>query len=197
MGFSVRMRIGSIIVIVIMACSVAVAGAQGKVGEEKNLSGLVNVQECEGVKVTQCELAKNLILTLKMGEDLTCEACFIQLRALGIAPGDDWSYADPHTVITVEEIKELALDIHRAYNDGTVRRDGFEVAGGINGFCRDIKGPTATSAPIEKEKKEAETAPASPEPKDQSPAPAQEPEKQESAPPSDTEGSGMKKQEGT
>jgi len=197
MGFSARLRIGYIIVIVIMACSVAVAGAQGKAEADKDLLGLVNVQECEGVKVTQCELAKNLILTLKMGEDLTCEACFIQLRALGLAPGEDWSYADPHKVVTVDEIKELVVEIHRAYNDGIVRRDGFEVAGGINGFCRDIKGPTATPAPSKKEKKETEMAPtpSTQEPKDQGPAPAQEPEKKEGAPSSGTQESGTQKEE--
>jgi hypothetical protein len=198
MGFSGRLLAGYIIFIVIISFSACFAGAQGKAQEDKDLLGLVDVKECEGVKVTQCELAKNLILSLKMGEDLTCEACFIQLRALGIAPGEDWSYADPHKVITVEEIKELILEIHRAFNDGMVRRDGFEVAGGINGFCRDIKGPTATPAPSEKEKKEIEMAPTPPaqESKDQGPAPAEGAEKKEGAPPSGTEGSGTQKEEG-
>jgi hypothetical protein len=182
-----------------MSFSVSFAGEQGKVEAEKDLLGLVDVKECEGVKVTQCELAKNLILTLKMGEDLTCEACFIQLQAFNIAPGEDWSYADPHKVITVEEIKELVLEIHRAYNDGMVRRDGFDVATGINGFCRDIKGPTAIPAPSEKEKKETEMAPTPPpqEPKDQGSTPSEETEKKGSLPPSDTQGSGTQKGEGT
>jgi len=199
MVFSGRLLRGYIIFIVIISFSVAFAGAQGQAKEEdKDLLGLVDVKECEGIKVTQCELAKNLILSLKMGEDLTCEACFIQLRALGIAPGDDWSYKDPHTVAAVEEIREVVVEIHRAYNDGTVRRDGFEAAGGINGFCREIKGPTAPPAPSEKEKKETEMAPTSStqEPKDQGTAPAQEPEKKEGAPSSGTQESGTQKEEG-
>jgi hypothetical protein len=191
-GLSRRLHIGFIILIWIIAFSAALAGAQGKGEDDKGMLGLVNVQECEGVKLTQCELAKNLILALKMGEDLTCEGCFVQLRALDIAPGEDWSYADPHKVITVEEIKEMILAIHRAYNNGMVRLDGFEVAAGINRFCRDIKGPSAAPAPGEKDKKETEMAPAPPaqEPKEQRPAPAQEPEKKEDAPPSGTQGSG-------
>jgi hypothetical protein len=198
MGFPGRLLTGFIIFIVIVCFSVVFAGAQGKAQEDKDLLGLVDVKECEGVKVTQCELAKNLILNLKMGEDLTCEACFIQLRALDIAPGENWSYEDPHTVVTVEEIREVVVEIHRAYTDGMVRSDGFEVAAGINGFCRDIKGPTVTPAPSEKEKKETEMAPATPapEPKDQGPAPAEGTEKKEGAPPSGTEGSGTQKEEG-
>lgn len=193
-----RLLIGNIVFMMVISCSACFAGAQGKVETEKDLLGVADVKECEGVKVTQCELAKNLILTLKMGEDLTCEACFIQLQALGIAPGEDWSYADPHKMVTVEEIKELVLEIHRAYNDGMVRRDGFEVAGGINGFCRDMKGPTATPAPSEKEKKETEVAPtpAAQESKGQGPAPAEGAEKKEGTPPSGTEGSGTQMEEG-
>jgi hypothetical protein len=198
MGFSGRLLIRSIIVIWIIACSAALAGAQGKTEDDKALLGPIQLQECEGVKVTQCELAKNLILTLKMGEDLTCEASFIQIQSLGIAPGEDWSYADPHKVVTVDEIKEIVLKIHRAYNGGMVRLDGFEVAAGINRFCRDIKGPAVIPAPREKEKKETEMAPAPPaqEPKGQGPASAQEPEKKEGAPPSGTQGSDTQKEEG-
>lgn len=198
MGFSGRLLIGSIIVIWIIAFSAALAGAQGKAENDKGLLGLANVQECEGVKVTQCELAKNVIISLKMGEDLTCEACFIQLQALSIAPGEDWSYADPHKVIAVEEIKEMVLEIHRAYNNGMVRLDGFEVAAGINRFCQDIKGPSAVPAPSEKEKKETEMKPAPPpqEPKNQGLAPSEEAGKNVSAPPSGTQGSDTQKEEG-
>jgi hypothetical protein len=198
MGFSGRLLARSIIVIWIIACSVALAGAQGKTEDDKASLGLVQLQECEGVKVTQCELAKNLILALKMGEDLTCEASFIQIQSLGIAPGEDWSYADPHKVVTVDEIKEIVLEIHRAYNGGMVRLDGFEVAAGINRFCRDIKGPAAILTPSKEEKKETEMAPAPPaqEPKGQGPASAQEPEKKEGAPPSGTQGSDTPKEEG-
>ncbi len=198
MGFSGRLLIRSIIVIWIIACSVALVGAQGKTEDDKALLGPVQLQECEGVTLTQCELAKDLILTLKMGDDLTCEASFIQLRALNIAPEEDWSYADPHKVVTVDEIKEVVLEIHRAYNNGMVRLDGFEVAAAINRFCRDIKGPSATLTPREKEKKETEVTPASPEPqpKEQDPAPAQGPEKKEGPPPSGTQGSDTQKDEG-
>jgi hypothetical protein len=193
-----RLRIGCTIVIWIIAFAPALAGAQGKTEDDKDMVSLVNVQECEGVKLTQCELAKNLIFTLKMGEDLTCESCFIQLRALGIAPGEDWNYADPHTVITVEEIKGMVLEIHRAYNKGMVRLDGFEVAAGVNRFCRDIKGPAAVPAPGEKEKKETEMAPASPPQlqKDQGPASSKEAGQKENEPPSGTQGSGTQKEEG-
>ena len=137
----------------------AFAGARGNVEEEKDslgLTGLIDVKACEGVEITQCELAKNLINTLKMGEDLTCESCFIHLQALGISPGEDWGYEDPHKVVTVEEIKEVALEIHGAYNSGSVRLDGFEAAAAVNRFCRDMKGP-ATLVPMEKEEKKAET----------------------------------------
>lgn len=109
--------------------------------EQSELAGLVNVKECEGMEVTQCEVAKNLINTLKMGEDLTCGACFIHLQALGIAPGEDWSYEDPHKVMTQKEMKEVILEVQLAYNNGTVRLDGFEAAAGINDFCRNMKGP--------------------------------------------------------
>ena len=189
MGFSGRLLIRSIIVIWIIACSVALVGAQGKTEDDKALLGPVQLQDCEGVKLTQCELAKNLILTLKMGEDLTCEASFIQIQSLGIAPGEDWSYADPHKVVTVDEIKEVVLEIHRAYNNGMVRLDGFEVAAGINRFCRDIKGPSAILTPREKE---TEGTPASPEPQpqEQGPTPAQGPEKKEGTPPPGAPGAG-------
>jgi len=112
--------------------------------EQDDLVGLITVKECEGVTVTQCEVAKNLINTLKMGEDLTCGACFIHLKALDIAPGEDWSYEDPHKLVTRKEMKELIVETHLAYNDGTVRRDGFEAAANINNFCRDMKGPAPT-----------------------------------------------------
>ena len=137
--------------------SAAFAGAKEKVEEEKATVGLVEVKACEGVEITQCELAKNLINTLKMGEDLTCEACFIHLQALGISPGEDWNYEDPHQVVSVEEIKEVVLDVHGAYNNGTVRFDGFGAAAGVNRFCQDMKGPSAAPAPSETEKQEAET----------------------------------------
>jgi hypothetical protein len=118
------------------------AGVHGAAGEEQNeLANLVNVKDCEGMTVTQCEVAKNLINTLKMGEDLTCGACFIQLQALGIAPGEDWSYEDPHKVITQKEMKEVVMEVNMAYNNGTVRLDGLDAAVGINDFCRDMKGP--------------------------------------------------------
>jgi hypothetical protein len=195
MGFLGRFIAGSIVVMVIISFSASFARAQGRVEANKDVLGPVDVKECEGIKVTQCEIAKNLVLVLKMGEDLTCEGCFIQLRALDIAPGEDWSYADPHKVITVEEIKEMLVEIHRAYNEGMVRLDGFEVAARINGFCRDIKGPASVPAPTEKEKKETEMTP-TPESKDQGPAPAQAPEKQEGTPPSGTEGSGTQQEEG-
>jgi hypothetical protein len=198
MRFSGRLLIRSIIVIWIIACSVVLAGAQGKTEDDKALLGPIQLQECEGVKLTQCELAKNLILTLKMGDDLTCEASFIQIQSLGIAPGEDWSYADPHKLVTLDEIKEIVLEIHRAYNNGMVRLDGFEVAAGINRFCRDIKGPPATLTPGEKEKKETEVTPASPapQPKEQGPAPAQGPEKKEGTQPPSTQGSGTQQEEG-
>ena len=153
-------------------------GVQGETAhkESADYEGLINVKECAGVEVTQCELAKNLILTLKMGEDLTCEACFIQLQALGIAPGEDWSYADPHTVVTLEEMKEVVVEVHDAYNAGTVRLDGFEAATDINRFCQDIKGPSAAPAPSEQKKEETETPSASPSTKPQ----------EDATPPADT-----------
>ncbi len=113
----------------------------------------IGVKECEGVELTQCELAKNLVLTLKMGEDLTCEACFISLRAIDIAPGGDWNYADPHKVITVPQITEILAKIHSAYTSGMVRHDASDVAAGINSFCRGIKGPPASPASEATEKK--------------------------------------------
>ena len=196
MGFSTRLTIGYIILIWIIALSVSLAGAQGKSEEEKGIPNPALVQECEGVQVTQCELAKNLIFTLKMGEDLTCEGCFIQLQALGIAPGEDWSYADPHKIITVEEIKEMIAEIHKAYTNGMVRLDAPEGAAAVNRFCRDIKGPAAVPAPSEKEKKETEMTPASPpqQPKNEGPAASEEAGKKEGTP---TTGSGASKEGGT
>jgi hypothetical protein len=130
-------------ILVLSLCVLLLFAGVGVAAEEeqKELVGLVNVKECEGVALTQCEVAKNLINTLEMGEDLTCVACFNHLQALGIAPGEDWSYKDPHKVITQEEMKELILEVQQAYNNGTVRLDGFEAAAGINDFCRDMKGP--------------------------------------------------------
>jgi hypothetical protein len=140
-------------VMVVVLCAVF-AGAQGKTEGDKELLGLVEVKECEGMGLSHCELAKNLVLTLKMGEDLTCEACFVQLQALGIAPGEEWSYADPHKVVTQEDIQEVMLEIHRAYNNGMVRLDGFVAAASINSFCRDIKG--ASPPPAKEEEKQPE-----------------------------------------
>jgi len=164
MSFSGRCRRGYIFFIVAISFFTCFSGVHGKVKEEKGLLGLadVDVKACEGVKVTQCELAKNFVLTLKMGEDLTCEACFIQLRALGIAPGEDWSYDDPNKIVTPEEMKEVALETHRAYNVGNVRFDGFTAAAGINRFCQDLKGPSIPLIPppmstgTEEKKKEEE-----------------------------------------
>jgi hypothetical protein len=154
-----RMLKGWMCFIAVIVFFAAVAEAQGKVAEEqKNSLDLFDVKACEGVQLTQCELAKDLILTLKMGEDLPCEACFISLQALGIAPGEDWNYADPNKVVTLDEIKEVLQEIHQAYKEGTVRLDGFEAATGINQFCQDIKGPAASAPPPstskEEEKKE-------------------------------------------
>jgi len=161
--------------------------------EEYGLVGLIDVSECEGMRVTQCELAKNLIITLRMGEDLTCEACFVHLQALGIAPGEDWSYEDPHKVVTLDEMKEVILEVHQAYRDGTVRLDGFEAAAGINGFCRAMKGPTSAPAPSGQEKKETEMQPAAPSqgPQDQDLAPAGEVEEGKDPSMTDTQGPGM------
>jgi hypothetical protein len=118
--------------------------------------GEVGVKECEGVQLTQCELAKNLILTLKMGEDLPCDACFISLGGIDIAPGSDWSYADPHKVITLTEITEILVKIHSAYTKGMVRQDASEVVTGINNFCRGIKGtsPPPPASDVTERKKE-------------------------------------------
>lgn len=169
---------------VIFFCAV-LAGAQGKTEEKKELMGLVEVKECEGVGVSHCELAKNLVLTLKMGEDLTCEACFVQLQALGIAPGEEWSYADPHKVATEEEIEEVTLETHRAYNKGMVRVDGFVAASGINSFCRDIKGIAPPSEKEEKGQPEKQPAeqPATPQAEDSGvPKDKKQPEEQPAKP---------------
>jgi hypothetical protein len=146
------------LVLMLFLCSLVLcAGVHGAAEEEqRDITGLINMKECEGVTVTQCEVAKNLINTLKMGEDLTCGACFIHLKALGIAPGEDWSYEDPHKVITQEEMSELIVETHLAYNNGLVRLDGFEAAAGINRFCQDMKGPVVTPAPPEEEEKKAD-----------------------------------------
>lgn len=103
----------------------------------------VDLSGCEGVKLTQCELAKYLCLDLKMGEELTCEASFVVLQGLGIAPGECWNYADPHALVTLDEIKELVAEIQGAYAEGLARSDGFKVAEGINAFCLSLKGPAA------------------------------------------------------
>jgi hypothetical protein len=164
------------------------AGVHGAAEEEQNdLAGLVNVKECEGVAVTQCEVAKNIINTLKMGEDLTCAACFIHLQALGIVPGDDWSYEDPHKVVTQKEMKEVVMEVNLAYNNGTVRLNGFEAAAAINDFCRDMKGPSVTPASSEQEKQEPEMPPPASlvKPQEQGPAPAEETEQKENPSTSD------------
>jgi hypothetical protein len=183
------------VVFVVFFCFlVPFAGVHGAGEQEKyGLVGLIDVSECEGVEVTQCELAKNLIINLRMGEDLTCEACFIHLQALGIAPGEDWSYEDPHTVVTLDETKEVILKVHQAYNDGTVRLDGFEAAAGLSDFCRAMKGPPPTPPPSEQEKKETEMQPTTPSqgPQDQGPAPAAEVEEGENPSVSDTQEPGM------
>ena len=190
-------------VLIVTFCFAALpVGAQGKPAQQEGptgYEGLINVKECIGVEVTQCELAKNLILTLKMGEDLTCEACFIQLQALGIAPGDDWNYANPHMVVTMEEMKEVILEVHGAYNAGTVRLDGFEAATDINRFCRDIKGPAATPAPTKQEEKETDKPSTDPsmKPQDQGPAPSEETDQQKTPPPADTQESDTQKVAGT
>jgi hypothetical protein len=144
MGVSIVDRLRTAwVILVVTLCTVApfagvyVAAQEGQ-GE---IAGLVNVKECEGVTVTQCEVAKNLMNTLQMGEDLTCGACFNHLHALGIAPGQDWSYEDPHKEITQKEMKELIMEVNLAYMNGNVRFDGLEAAAGINDFCREMKGP--------------------------------------------------------
>jgi hypothetical protein len=130
-----------------MVISFLALGAGGVYAADVGKEGEIGVKECEGVQLTQCELAKNLILSLKMGEDLPCEACFISLGAIDIAPSGDWNYADPHKVITLPEITEILAKIHSAYIKGMVRQDASEVATGINSFCRGIKGsPTPSSA---------------------------------------------------
>jgi hypothetical protein len=137
------------VLVLFLCCLVPFAGVNGAAEEEQSgVAELLTVKACEGVTVTQCEVAKNLINTLKMGEDLTCGACFNHLQALGIAPGADWSYEDPHKVITQKEMKELVIEVQMAYNNGTVRFDGLEAAAGINDFCRDMKGP-APAAGVE------------------------------------------------
>jgi hypothetical protein len=185
-------------VFVVFCCFlVPFAGVHGAGEQEKyGLVGLIDVSECEGVEVTQCELAKNLLINLRMGDDLTCEACFIHLQALGIAPGEDWSYEDPHKVVTLDETKEVILKVHQAYNDGTVRLDGFEVAAGISDFCRAMKGPPATPAPSEQEKKETQMQPTAPSqgPQDQGPAPAEETEEGEDTPSTGAQESDMQKE---
>jgi hypothetical protein len=150
MDIAIRLSTTCIVAMMVIFLCAGFVCAQEKPEKDKELLGLVEVKECDGVGVSHCELAKNLVLTLKMGEDLTCEACFIQLQALGIAPGAEWNYADPHKVVTEEEIDEVTLESHRAYNNGMVRVDGFAAAAGINSFCRDIKG---IAPPSEKEEK--------------------------------------------
>ncbi len=190
-------RFHTVCVVLLVFCFLmfSPAGVLGKKAEEgpQDTVGLIDVQECEGVEVTQCELAKNLIMTLKMGEDLTCEACFIHLRALGIAPAEDWSYEDPHKVVTLEAMREVVLEIHQAYNDGMVRLDGFEAAAGINDFCREMKGPAAAPAPSEQEKKETEMPSAleTQEHQDQGSTPAEEVVPEEDTPTSGAEEPGM------
>ncbi|MBW2040032.1 MAG: hypothetical protein JRI46_10665 [Deltaproteobacteria bacterium] len=155
-----RFCIGLMSIILSICLVTPLAGAQGKVEKgEKDLSGVIDVKGCEGMELTQCELAKNLITTLKMGEDLTCEEGFVHLRALDIAPGEDWSYEDPHKAVTLEEIKDVIMDAHQAYNEGNVPLDGFAVAEEINRFCLDMKGPPPASS--EAEKKEILPAPGS------------------------------------
>ncbi len=147
--------------IFILCTSASFAIAQGKAGKtQEDLFSIIDVEECEGVGVTQCELAMDLITTLKMGEGLTCEEGFVHLRALDIAPGEDWSYEDPHRVVTLAEIKDVINDVQRAYNEGNVLLDGFAVAQEIKRFCLDMKGGPPTSS---KTKKTETVPPPSPE----------------------------------
>jgi hypothetical protein len=176
MSFNYRLYNVCVVLVVLCFFLMPFVGVHGAGEQEKyGLVGLIDVSECEGVELTQCELAKNLIITLRMGEDLTCEACFIHLQALDIAPGEDWSYEDPHKVVTLDEMKEVIVKIHRAYNDGTVRLDGFDAAAGINDFCRAMKGPPPPAS-SEQEEKETEMEPAtsSQGPQAQSPVPSKE-----------------------
>ncbi len=157
MDFTNRLLRISFFIILILCSFISLVVSQGKAEKvKKDTINIVSVKGCEGVKVTQCELAMGLITTLKMGESLICEEAFVHLRALGIAPGEDWSYGDPHKVVTVEEIMDVIIDIQRAYNEGNVPLDGFEVANEVNRFCLDMKGPLP--AP-QSEAKEGETTP--------------------------------------
>ena len=143
MGLLARFYKDYIVFYTIIICFLA-AGGGVYAAEAAKETGEIGAKECEGVELTQCELAKNFVLTLKMGEDLTCEACFISLRAIDIAPGGDWNYADPHKVITLPEITGILAKIHSAYTRGMVRHDASDVAAGINSFCRGIKGPPSS-----------------------------------------------------
>ena len=129
------------ILILVLCLSTPFAGVHGAAEEQGDVAAILTVKECENITVTQCEVAKNLMNTLKMGEGLTCGACFNHLHALGIAPSDDWSYEDPHKEITQKEMKELVIEVQMAYNDGIVRFEGLKAAMGINDFCRDMRGP--------------------------------------------------------
>ncbi len=154
MNFPGRWGWGGLCLMLVLFIVVPIAGAKEKAKKVKqDTLDLIDVRGCEGVKLTQCELAKGLIATLKMGEDVTCEAGFVHLRALEIAPGADWSYEDPHKMVTLEEIKDVIMDVHQAYNDGNVRLDGFAVAEEINRLCLDMKGPSPV-APSEGGKEE-------------------------------------------
>jgi hypothetical protein len=187
-----------VVLVLFLFTVVPCAGVHGAAEEEQgDILGLIDMKECVGVTVTQCEVAKNLINTLQMGEDLTCGACFIHLKALGIAPGEDWSYEDPHKVITQEEMNELIVETHLAYNNGLVRHDGFEAAARINRFCQDMKGPSATPAPseqgAEQADKETSMTPPSQDTADRAPALPEEAEHEET-PPAGIQGSDKQKE---
>ena len=100
--------------------------------------------------MTQCELARELIAALKMGEDLMCDESFAHLMALGIAPGNGWSYEDSYEVVPFEEIKDVIMDVQHAHKQGNVSLDGFAVAEEINRFCLDMRDSPPSSSDASK-----------------------------------------------
>lgn len=146
-----RFCIGLIALMLFLCVLTPLADAKGKLKEgERDIFSLIDLKGCAGAGLTQCELAMNLLAALKMGGNVSCQEGFVHLRALGIAPGQDWSYEHPHRVVTPTEIKDVIMDVHRAYNDGNVRLDGFAVAEEVNRLCSDIKKSPPRSRGAEK-----------------------------------------------
>jgi hypothetical protein len=114
---------------------------------ERERAQLVEVPQCEGPMVTECEKSEisqgeyaiYLCKVLGLGEGLNYDQSFLALGALRISPKRGWNFEDPTTLVTQREMEEVRCSVLAAHKKGLIETAPNLMVASINDYCLWLK----------------------------------------------------------